>query len=44
MDPWCGHCESLTPEYAAVAMDIKSDGDVLAKAEVTEQNEIKLYT
>ncbi|XP_057448991.1 protein disulfide isomerase-like 1-4 [Lotus japonicus] len=38
--PWCGHCQSLAPEYAAAATELKNDGVVLAKVDATQENDL----
>jgi len=37
--PWCGHCQRLTPEWAALATQLKGEVKV-AKIDATQAQEI----
>eukprot|EP00798_Chlamydomonas_sp_ICE-L_P013196 gene13196-19030_t len=39
--PWCGHCKSLKPHYAAAATALKEfDGVMIAKVDATEEPDL----
>ncbi|PSS14395.1 Protein disulfide isomerase-like [Actinidia chinensis var. chinensis] len=39
-EPWCGHCQSLAPEYTAVETVLKDEAVALAKVDATEEREL----
>ncbi|KAF1781730.1 Thioredoxin, conserved site [Phytophthora cactorum] len=40
--PWCGHCQKLTPEYAAAAKNLKEAGPAHSSCQVDATAESKL--
>lgn len=38
--PWCAYCQSLAPEYATAATELKGEGVLLAKVDATQEDEL----